>query len=128
MRVVNCKTMAFGSKVVVLFAALLMAGNGQCVTACAFDHCAPVSAPTSRCHHKGNLGNKTPAAPACSHEAPAADTSAKTVVVQAMDGLISSVVDAVIVVNPPQRFSYLRIDPDLSPPASSLSLISILRI
>jgi hypothetical protein len=115
------------SKMLVLFAATLVAGNAQCVTACAFEHCRQTEAPPPHCHHKTTPDKGQPTSAPCSHDISIVDTSVKTTTTAPVLALVVTY-SVPLVAEAPQLSFHTRGDVDISPPAPSLSSISVLRI
>src|SRR6266436_5342171 len=115
------------SKIVVLFAATLIAGNTQCVAACAFEHCRPAEAPPSHCHHKSTPDKGQPTSAPCSHDISVADTSVKTITAARAQVLVATY-SLPLVAEAPQLSFRTRGDVGVPHPAPSLSSISVLRI
>ena len=115
------------SKMVVLFVATLVASNAQCVTTCAFEHCRPAQTRPSHCHHKSTPDKQQPAGTPCSHDLSFANTSAKTIGIIPIR-IFSATANAPVVADAPQLCFHIRVEAEISPPAPSLSSISVLRI
>jgi hypothetical protein len=114
------------SKMVALFAAILVASNAQCVITCAFEQCRP-KAPSTRCHHKSSPDRGQPASPACSHNISIVDTGAKTIRIVPAQVFVATA-NAPLVAEVPQLYFRTRVEAEISPPAPGISSISVLRI
>jgi hypothetical protein len=119
--------MPWVSKIVALFAVTLVAGNAQCITACAFEHSRVAEAPPAQCHHKSTPTKEQPASAPCSHAVTIVDTSAKIIPAASEQALVATS-NISLVAEAPQRCLHTRVDVDISPPAPGFSSISILRI
>ena len=111
-----------------LFAALLIAGNAQCVIACGFERCKSAEAPPAHCHQKSAPDKgRQPASAPCSHAIANVDTSALTVKIVPAH-LLAAVLSAPLFIEVRQFFFHSPVEIDISPPLPILSLISVLRI
>jgi hypothetical protein len=113
------------SKMVALFAAILIATNAQCVIVCAFEQCRPEASP-ARCHHKSSSDKGHPASPACSHDISIVDTSAKTIGIVPAQVFVATA-SAPLVAEVPQLYFRTGAEVEISPPAPNFSSISVLR-
>src|SRR5437867_8330990 len=119
--------MPWASKIAALFAVALVAGNSQCLAACASEHCRPAEAPPSHCHHKSTPDKEQPTSAPCSHDITIVDTSAKTV--SATPEQVWAVTYDIPLVSAAPPLSFHKwVNAESSPPTPSLSSISILRI
>jgi hypothetical protein len=119
--------MPWVSKIVALFAVALVAGNSQCLAACASEHCRPAEAPPSHCHQKSAPDKEQPTSAPCSHDITIVDTSAKTITAAPEQALVATY-NIPLVAEAPRYSFHTWVIADISPPTLSLSSISVLRI
>ena len=119
--------MALLSKMVALLALALLAGNAQCVTACALEHYRPAKAQPTHCHHK-KLPDKAPSTSApCSHDITIVESSAKAITAAPEQAFTATFCTPPVAEADLQCFG-TRVEADLSPPTPNVSSISVLRI
>ena len=119
--------MHWGSRLAVLFAATLIAGNAQCMAACAIEHCAPAQSAPTHCHPTAPDEGPPTNAP-CSHDMSVEDASGKTAVTVPVQVFVTAV-SASLGAELPQLQFHPSVEVVLSPPAPTpCSSVSVLRI
>jgi hypothetical protein len=123
--------MYWARKMVVLFAAIMIVGNVQCIEDCAAEHPAQTKA-TAPCHHESGPGKGTPARGRCAHEVTVADSVAEDSVAEMTSALpvqVSSIASSDPVFTHSQKpQTYLFVIRDISPPGTRLSPLTPLRV
>ena len=115
------------SRVVVMFAVILIIGNAQCAIACAFEHCGPSAAQSSHCHPKTIPDKGQPASAPCSHDISIVDASVKNLAIT-MDLAFFGPFNTRVIAESIENCFSAFVETTPSPHGPDLSLISILRI
>ena len=119
--------MASFSKMVALLSLVLLAGNAQCVTACALEHYRPAKAQPTHCHHKKLPDKEHPTSAPCSHDITIVESSAKAITADS-DQAFPATYCVSLVAEADVHCLGTRVEADISPSTPPLSLISVLRI
>ena len=125
-RMLTSKNVLWPSKLLVLFAATLIAANAQCAMTCSFEQWGSSETP-SHCHHHNMPDKEKPASPPCSHEISIVSASGKTFAAAPAQLLLAdpTVLFVATILEPA---SYSSVVNDVSPPVPPHLSISVLRI
>jgi hypothetical protein len=115
------------SRLVVLFAATLVAANAQCALTCSFEQCGSAETPPSHCHHHNMPDKEKRPSPPCLHEIALVYPGAKAFFIAPVKLLLPEFTVLPVTTTLEPAFD-CRVDNDVSPPVPPRSSISVLRI